>query len=71
MCREFLDHVRLWNRLEDLPRIEATAMADGTRVRFKSAEPRLLNVFRLVDSFGGRVVADASGRRTAPAPSAA
>jgi hypothetical protein len=56
MCREFLDHVRLWNRIEDLPRIEAEPTEDGKRVRFRSAEARRPFIGRLVDSLGGRVL---------------
>jgi len=67
MCREFLDSVRLWNRIEDLPRIEAEPMKDGTRVRFRSAETRQPFIRRLVDSLGGRVLPEArvTGRANA------
>ena len=56
MCREFLDQVRLWNRLEDLPRIEAEPMGDGTGVRFRSVEARQPFLGRLIESLGGRVL---------------
>ena len=51
---EFLEHVRLWNRVEGLPKIETDPMPDGIRVRFWSDDDRHRNIWRLIDSFGGR-----------------
>jgi hypothetical protein len=50
---EFLEHVRLWNRVEGLPKIKTDPMPDGTRVRFWSDDDRHRNIWRLIDSFGG------------------
>jgi hypothetical protein len=52
--QEFLDRVKLLNGFEDLTPIETKPLADGTRLRFWSADERHRNLWRLVDSFGGR-----------------
>jgi hypothetical protein len=52
--QDFLEHVRLWNRVEGLPTIETELMPDGVRLALSSADDRSRNVWRLVDSFGGR-----------------
>ena len=58
---EFLRQVRIWNKVEGLPQIEAVPLADGRRVRFRSMSPLQKNVLRLIDAFGG-FVAPAKGR---------
>jgi hypothetical protein len=52
---KFLDHVKLWNRIEDLPRIVAEPLPDGRRLRFRSVDPRRNGLWRVIDSFGGWV----------------
>jgi hypothetical protein len=52
-AREFLDQVRLWNRVEGLPPIEVTPLLDGLSVQISSAEGRYENIRRLVEAFGG------------------
>jgi hypothetical protein len=51
----FLDHVRHWNRVESLPRIETEVVPDGTCLRFCSADAGWTKTWRLVDAFGGWV----------------
>lgn len=51
---EFLEQVRLWNRLEALPDIVAEPLVDGFRVRFWSGDSRRAVIWKLVDSYGGR-----------------
>lgn len=53
--QEFLEQVRLWNRVEGLPRIETASMSDGVGVRFWSADGRQRGILRLIDAFGGFV----------------
>jgi hypothetical protein len=48
----FLEHVRRLNGVPDSVPIE-TELADGTRLRFWSADARHKNLWQLVNSFGG------------------
>ncbi len=58
---EFLGQVRIWNKVEGLPQIEALPLADGRRVRIRCVAPLQKNVLRLIDAFGG-FVTPAKGR---------
>jgi hypothetical protein len=58
MRAEFLDQIRLWNRIEDLPHIEAHEAADGTGLRYMCADYRREGLRKLVGSYGGRVRLD-------------
>jgi hypothetical protein len=51
----FLAEVRIWNRVEYLPRIETEPLPDGRRIRFRSDDERQTGIVRLIDSFGGWV----------------
>lgn len=53
MREEFLDQVRLWNRIEDLPRIEAQPAPGGTALRYSCADYRREGLRKLVGSYGG------------------
>ena len=54
----FLQQLRLWNLIEDLPRVDAEPLQDGRRIRFWSTEDQRTGLLLLIDSFGGRVVLD-------------
>jgi len=51
----FLRQVRLWNSLEDIPRIETEILNDGYGVRLFGEGSWSRHLDRLVDSFGGRI----------------
>jgi hypothetical protein len=55
MRGEFLEQVRLWNRIEDLPKIRATPSSDGSRLRYLCADYRRQGLRKLVGSYGGRI----------------
>lgn len=52
---EFMDQVRLWNRVEGLPRIETILMDDARCLKLSGASGLARNVLRLVDACGGLV----------------
>lgn len=52
---EFLEQVRLWNRVEGLPTIATEPLWDGRSVRFWSDDDRQHGIRRLIDSCGGWV----------------
>ena len=54
--QEFLDQVRLWNRVEGLPRIR-TEPIDPCRLRIDSAADGQNRVLQLIAAYGGRVTA--------------
>jgi hypothetical protein len=54
--KTFLEHVRLWNSLEDMPSINAEPLGDGLGVRLQFGEARVLGVVRLIEACGGRIV---------------
>ncbi len=53
--QEFLDLVRLWNRLEDLEGIEAEALGNGVGVRVRWPGQSDRGLLRLIAAFGGRL----------------
>ena len=55
MLREFLEQIRLWNRIEDLSRIVAEPAADGITLRYRCADYRREGLRKLVRSYGGTV----------------
>ena len=54
---EFLEMLRLLNKHEGVPRIDAECLTNGVSVRlwFWSADARFRVARRLVDSYGGRL----------------
>jgi len=58
--QEFLEQVRIWNKVEGLPTIETQPLSDGVRVRFWSGDSRQQNILRLIDSYGGWLAFDAN-----------
>jgi hypothetical protein len=52
---EFLAQVRLWNSLEDIPKIGTELLNDGFGVRLHGRGSWSRHLDRLVDSFGGRL----------------
>lgn len=67
MRGEFLEQIRLWNRIEDLPRIVARPSADGPALRYLCTDYRREGLRKLVRSYGGTVTLDP---RAATAPEA-
>lgn len=63
MRAEFLDQIRLWNRIEDLPSIEALPCADGTGLRYLCADYRREGLRKLVGSYGGSITLEPMGPR--------
>jgi hypothetical protein len=61
MRTEFLEQVRLWNRIEDLPRIQAQPGDDGTALRYWCADYRREGLRKLVRSYGGTVTLEPRG----------
>lgn len=53
--QEFLEQVRLWSKVEGLPRIDTLPLRDGVGVRFFSAGPWQRRILRLIDAFGAFV----------------
>jgi hypothetical protein len=58
--RRFLDHVALWNNLEDLPSITAEPLIDGVGVRLRFGETARRGMLRLIESCGGRFSSEAT-----------
>ena len=61
LCREFLEIVRLWNRIEDLQDIEAEPLNNGVSVRLRLAGMEDRGIRRLIDSLGGTILPSALG----------
>ena len=64
LCEEFLDQIRLWNKVEGLPAVDVKPNPDGLRVRFHVADDDR-GVRRLVDCYGGYVKSAALERALA------
>ena len=62
---EFLEQIRLWNRVEALPSVEAEALADGLRVRLSAARYAQLGLRRLIEAYGGWCPVNARAAATA------
>ena len=56
MREEFLDQVRLWNRIDDLPKIQARSAANGRDLTYWCADYRSVGLRKLVDACGGTIV---------------
>jgi len=52
----FLHQIRLWNRVEGLPRVDADPANDRVRVRLCTVRSARAGVVRLIEAFGGRVL---------------
>ena len=61
MRGEFLDQIRLWNRIEDLPRIQADPTPDGCGLRYWCADYRREGLRKLVTSYGGSITLETPG----------
>ena len=55
----FLHQVRLWNRVEGLPKVDADPEKDCVGVKVRTVPSAKPGVVRLIEAFGGRVL-DAS-----------
>jgi hypothetical protein len=68
MRGEFLEQIRLWNRLEGLPKIDAEPLGDRAglrfRVRFWNAEDGRTRALDLIGSYGGWVAPEPERRGT-------
>jgi hypothetical protein len=53
--QEFLEQVRLWNRIDELPTIEVESLPDGCGVKFWCNDLRQRGLWLLIDSYGGEV----------------
>jgi hypothetical protein len=62
---EFLGQIRLWNSLEDVPKIGTELLNDGIGVKLHSRGTWSRHLDRLVDSFGGRIEDRAADRLSA------
>jgi hypothetical protein len=49
----FLGQIRLWNRVEGLPPIQADPLADGARVQVSAVPSAQRGLARLIEAFGG------------------
>jgi hypothetical protein len=65
MRDEFLAQVRLWNSLEDIPKMGTELLYDGFGVRLHGEGTWSRHLDRLVDSFGGRIEGRATDRLSA------
>jgi hypothetical protein len=53
--REFLDQVRLWNRVEGLPPIATEPLNDPLRLKLLQAERGHARILQLVAAYGGSI----------------
>lgn len=53
---EFLEQIRLWNRIEDLPRILARDTGHYAELEFSCADYRKGGLRKLVESYGGKLL---------------
>jgi hypothetical protein len=52
----FLRQVRLWNRVEGLPRVAADPSNDRVRVQVQTVASAKRGIVRLIEAFGGLVL---------------
>jgi hypothetical protein len=57
-CSRFLEQVEVWNRVDDLPRIEVEPLPDDRAVSFWCADCAHVGPFSLIDSHLGRISAE-------------
>lgn len=60
MREEFIDQIELWNRIEDLPKIEVYVSADGRTLSYRCADYRRAGLRKLARAYGGRVYLEAA-----------
>ena len=65
---EFLEQIRLWNRIEDLPPIQSRATGHYAELDFACADYRRMGLRKLVESYGGKLLRQPCGESEPDAP---
>jgi hypothetical protein len=58
---EFFEQIQLWNRMEDVPKIQARKATNHTDVDYWCADYRRIGLRKLVESYGGRMISEPVG----------